>query len=348
MDVLRRIGKSIPESILARDHEWRRSVADRQGKWVPEFVLQGTPISQCPICQRSDPRPAGLVAQVEYLQCDECGHLFCGISPSAEFLEAYYKADNSAQRKTYLENADGVIDNRQSQIALEKALFVNEVARNFTSGVEQGSPLWVDIGSGVGDLLVSALGLGFDVHGFEPDEAQVQVALNRGVPTTSAYISPREPIPEPIQHADIVSLLNLLEHIAHPVEFVSHLTAGNRTGSFVAIEVPRQPSVSSILQLSGFYQSHRHIYPPEHLQIFSEQSITKLLKFCDYEPRGIWVFGSDALEVFASVRDSYGEGGRFDDEMGRTRVESLQQSVDNHGLSDNMLLVAQKIGSGIP
>ncbi len=343
MDAVRKIGKSIPLSILARDTEWRRSVGARQGEWLPEFVRDGTPVSACPVCHETGALLAGQIEEVEYRQCGLCSHLFCGISPSPRFLDAYYQSDNSAQRMTYLEISPEIKSDRQSQISSEKAVFISEVVRRNTPDFNNRAPLWVDVGSGVGELLLAAKALGYEVHGFEPDEAQAEESMGRGIPTTSTFITPMAPIPEVATRADVISLLNLLEHTVLPSEFLSHLTGGSRTGSFLALEVPRHPSLSSVIQLSGFYPSHRHIYPPEHLQIFSETSITKLLVSCSYELRGIWVFGSDALEVFAGVRDSFGEGGRFDDPMVRQNVDKFQQSVDVFGLSDNMLLVAQKV-----
>lgn len=341
---IKKLGKSIPLSTLARDQEWRKSVVERQGAWVPAFMRTGSPISTCPICHTPNSRLAGVVAQVGYLECGDCGHLYCGISPSPEFLKDYYKAGDSAQRKTYLESSDNDKDNRQVEIASEKAHFILKILRACNEGLQDMSALWVDIGSGVGDLLKSARALGFEVQGVEPDGHQVELARKRGVPTISGYISPQEPIPKVVQRAYIITLLNLLEHVANPVEFLRHLTAQNPEGSFLAVEVPRHPSVSSILQLGGYYQTHRHIYPPEHLQIYSERSLNNVLRICGYEPRGIWVFGSDALEIFASVNDSYGNPGRFDDPTDRTRLEELQRSVDNCGMSDNMLVVAEKIG----
>jgi len=333
------VGKEIPLSLLERDAEWRASVQESQLAALE--LLRKEPLAPrlCPICS-SEPFDAGSVLGVSYLQCAECHHLFCSFKPTPKFLDTYYKRVGSGQQLSYVNLDTSAKKARQEDVSNPKAEFIAKVIREEDSLNQRG--LWVDIGSGIGDLLFAAKNLGFTAVGLEPDPTQADIALSRGIKTHKLFFDSGSDFPPEPGQVKVVSLLNVLEHVPDPVPLLCNLSGRMPPGSYLAVEVPRHPSLSSMIQLAGFSPINRHINPPEHLHLFSSVSLERALESASLESVATWIYGSDALEVFFAVGHALGWSSAFDSKNLVDAVNRLQAQIDLGGLSDNMLVVARK------
>lgn len=337
------VGKSISKALLDRDASWRNEIISARQPFMAQFLAQSETESKCPACHSeteiskfSSPNGA------TFLECYSCSHLFSIKAPSRDFLEDYYGSRDSSQIKTYVAPTDEVMESRQKEIARPKARFISDIFLK-TGGRELSSRTWADVGCGIGDLLVEAAGLQFVPVGFETDESQVRVARSRGIPVIQEFLEPGSPSFNSLQHSAIVSMINVLEHVPHPVKILTEISNVLGTGAYLALEVPRNPSLSSIVQRAEIAPIFRHLSPPEHLHIFSDDSLDLMLEKSGFSVLGRWCFGSDALEIFSAVSAQLGRTGNFRDPDLELAINRLQLSIDRSGLSDTQLVVARKV-----
>ena len=336
-----KVGKELPLSLLSRTQSWRLKIIDTQSAAMTRFDDASVDVLECPVCHESS-EEKGAVRGIPYRACSACSHLFSGRMPSEDFLADYYAQAESAQIDSYVNLVPVDVQNRQIEIASQKVEFVREILAQNEFGFVRDPKLWIDVGCGVGDLLVSARELGYKTLGIEADRVQSDVARGRGIQVLNQFLSANDKVPEEILGAEVMSLLNVVEHVADPQRFLESFCGSLKKGSALVIEVPRYPSLSAIFQLAGIHEIHRYINPPEHLNIFSDESMRILMRNLGFELAGIWRYGSDALEAFSSVGDCLGWTGGFNSEPIPDLVASLQDSVDRSNLSDNMIVVAKK------
>lgn len=141
----------------------------------------------------------------------------------------------------------------------------------------------------------------------------------------------------------MVSLFNILEHAPNPAELLAVCAQGLRPGAKVALEVPRHPSLSSFVVNCFSELAARHVYPPDHLHVFSENSLGLILEQAGLEPLSVWLFGQDISEALTSLAAHKGEDAGIPAYLAE-KMSDLQKAVDQLGLGDIMLVVAEKRG----
>jgi hypothetical protein len=114
----------------------------------------------------------------------------------------------------------------------------------------------------------------------------------------------------------------------------------------VVLEVPRHPSLSSFSNRVFPEMASRHMYPPDHLHIFTENSLSLMLKECNLCIENIWVFGQDFYEVITSMAalGRCEKSSIFDKIL--ESANSVQEAIDRNNLSDIMIVICKKIKRG--
>ena len=205
---------------------------------------------------------------------------------------------------------------------------------------EKPAGKWVDIGSGAGEVVFAATDAGWDASGIESDQDECDFANSKGLKVTHEYLS-EETFTRFLQGAQVVSLFNVLEHIPDPRGFLSNIAGALNVG-FLIFEVPRHPSLSSLSSELFPAMACRHIYPPDHLHIFSERSANILLEGTGFDVAGKWYFGQDFFDLICSAGANQGLGtNSVWAEIARV-APKVQQVIDEEGLADTMIVVAYK------
>jgi SAM-dependent methyltransferase len=278
------------------------------------------------------------VDQVTYGHCTQCNHVQSSVRPTSVFLNTLYGSDNeesSSQDLAYVNISTSTTEARIYEIAEPKVEWVsNSIAFNLQD-------LWVDLGSGTGDTLMAAKKFGFDVLGIEISPTEISVAESRLLPTIPMFFDGSQNIPQ-IQTARVVSIFNVLEHALNPVDFLSSISRQMASGSYLVIEVPRLDGLSTVIQRSRPKTVYRHIFAPDHINIFSDISMDYCLSKLSFERVATWYFGSDALEVFSYVMNIVYPENSESLEKYTEEINLLQKQIDLIGASDVMLLIAKK------
>lgn len=208
-------------------------------------------------------------------QCQTCCHQFICPSPSSNFLEAFYSSYMSAAKSGFYEarysaSIPNSFRNYYGQW-LDKVLFL----RQGSSGN------LLDIGSGLGMFLRLAREKGFHVAGIEPNaEAVEYLAREYDIAVSNSllenYIG--------TQQFDVVTMWDLLEHLADPRMALSKIKTILKPGGIMVLEIPVRDSIlhwaakiAYSLTLGVVKRPLYLTYGVHHLQYFSEKSIISFL-----------------------------------------------------------------------
>ena len=146
---------------------------------------------------------------------------------------------------------------------------------------------------------------------------------------------------ELMRDANIISLFNVVEHISDPLALLKAISLGARPNAWIVIEVPRHPSISSLSNAFFPAMSARHICPPDHLHIFTDKSLRLLLEQAKIDAKALWFFGQDYQDlVMTGVAGSDVFNQAFLDQV-LDCAPAIQQSIDQAGLSDTVLVVGR-------
>jgi 2-polyprenyl-3-methyl-5-hydroxy-6-metoxy-1,4-benzoquinol methylase len=148
----------------------------------------------------------------------------------------------------------------------------------------------LDIGAASGILVEQALKMGFRAQGIEPSRRFTEEAKKRNLKVHFGTL----PHPDITGHFDIITLIDVLEHIPDPLEILKRMSASlGRKGIGVVVT----PDVESLaVRLMGWKWWH---FRAAHIVYFSRRTLLKALDTAGLKPITIryagWVFTMDYL-----------------------------------------------------
>jgi 2-polyprenyl-3-methyl-5-hydroxy-6-metoxy-1,4-benzoquinol methylase len=338
--VARYHNKPIDMLSLNRTAAWKTDIADKQRKMSRLLYGKRISLSACPICKSKRHEIFVKVFGYAFHQCNSCGHIFSKTPPKSSAIKDLYASNNNpgkikaVQAEIYARKE--LYDKRVKNIALPKLKFI-------TKRIRPGGK-WIDIGAGVGEIIKAATLLGWDASGLESDATEISFARLMGIKLTNVFID-RQDLSRYVKDARVVSLFNVLEHVPSPCDFMSVLSKNMRKGAKLVIEAPRHPSISSFSNSVFPEYAARHIYPPDHLHIFTERSLAIVLEKNHFKIEVIWLFGQDIFEAFSSMAIKRKYQNYPNQELFRqvlSAVNDIQKSIDMNELSDAMIMIATK------
>lgn len=334
-DAPRKFGKPIDMKRLKRNLGWRRETAEEQRAVAERYAhTKLPPVAACPVCGGGQNRPFVTVYGTEFLECGSCGNLYMKTPPDPEAVARLYvgaEDEKCIQDKIYID--EEIFQQRVCDIAEPKVEFVREL-------LDPGGT-WIDIGCGTGELLTAAGKRGWRAVGVEPDPASARFARAHGIEVHEGYL-PSSGLNYLFEDASVVSMINVLEHVSDPLGLLREVASLVPSGAAVVFEVPRHPSLSSYINYLFPELAYRHIYPPDHLNIFTEQSVEGMLRDCGLTASGIWVFGQDMQDLLsvATIAAQKEETPLLGQLIEAT--PDLQKVLDRQGLADVLFVVAIK------
>jgi 2-polyprenyl-3-methyl-5-hydroxy-6-metoxy-1,4-benzoquinol methylase len=130
----------------------------------------------------------------------------------------------------------------------------------------------LEIGCGMGDFLLEAQSIGFNVSGLEVTDHLVEFA-NRRLGFSSVQKGFIETSTFQKESFDVVAFFDVIEHVRKPVDFLTHVSGLLKNNGKVYIVTPSLDSWSAKLLGKNWME-----YKVEHLFYFSKKSMTLLLE----------------------------------------------------------------------
>jgi 2-polyprenyl-3-methyl-5-hydroxy-6-metoxy-1,4-benzoquinol methylase len=234
------------------------------------FTLKSYP---CPLCGAFEKRVVetkrGRVVAIDFsiVACTTCGHVRVDPRIADEDLDELYDAgyyrgegfdatiDYSSQptKETIAENAD-IIDS------------IAEAAGGSVRGLR-----WLDVGCGTGTLLEQARDRGANVCGYDSSAAALATSELKRIPLLDAAS-----LEENAQTFDIVSAIEVIEHVPDPRAFLQFLAARAQPGGVVFVRtgnwnlVRRLPGTPYLMP-----EGHIHYFTPNVMRRLFAQSMLR-------------------------------------------------------------------------
>jgi len=293
--------------------------------------------NRCYLCGSQAYKEMVQIQGFTYVQCDQCTHVFTTRRYSDESLTRFYQKNQYYSQITYANKETCFY--RRDNVARPKVEFVEK----FTNGVCGN---WLDVGSGVGDIVSVAKEKGWNATGLEISESSVQFA--KEMFDIALLQQPFENYCEQNRHLansiDVISFIGLLEHVVNPIDYLKKAWQMLKMSGLVVMQLPNANSLSSMAQSVFPEHVFRHMSPVEHIMIFTENSLNWALEKTGFEPIAMWYFGMDIYELFNHLLllDSR----VHDTELFKTlykNMNELQYVLDRQQLSDLLFCVAKKI-----
>lgn len=335
---IRKYGKNVNMRFLKRDIEKIKQMIDSCARFSYENLIQFNEKQNydCRICHSKNLSKFTNVRGYEYVKCTDCESIVLLNTPNVKRL---YEKEGTTASTIYLD--DEVFQRRVETIALPKIEFVVQKLNRRSHHV------WCDIGCGVGELLAGLkqkYNNEIEGIGIEIDPAEIRFGQDRGLKIVQGFIDPDNTpneIIEIIRSADVVSMLNVLEHIEKPDDVINFYKRHMKSGAYLVIEVPRHPSLASFVNLTSADLTYRHIVPPVHLQVFSEISIEKMAGK-EFKLVGTWGFGQGFTDILTSMMllGNITQTDLYENLMDISN--DVQKVIDEKGFSDQMIYVLEK------
>ena len=188
--------------------------------------------------------------------------------------------------------------------------------------------------------------IGIKAVGIESDFREVEFARKVcGLDIIEGYVdskNPNDKIINAIHEASIISFFNVLEHIPNPIDFINDIYQYSNENSILVFEVPRHPSLASFSNLVSHDAVYRHIVPPQHLQIFTEDGVDEILKN-KYEVIGKWGFGQGFFDILteSAINANLENLDLYNQLIDQSNP--IQKVIDEVGFSDTMIFVCKKV-----
>ena len=341
-DFLYKYGKEIDMRMLNRNLDNIRKMKEDRKKASLNNLNEFNPNIKinCPICGCEEYILYVNIYGYQYCECQNCKSIFLANLPNAEEL---YQGNDEIAVEHYVDKE--IFNKRKEIIAKPKLNFVLDVLKeHYGNDFTIGS--WLDIGCATGELLSFVKDLGIKTVGIESDFREVRFAREFcGLDIIEGYVdskNPDEKIINAINEASVISFINVLEHIPNPVDFINDIYMYSHDNSILVFEVPRHPSLASFSNLVSHDAVYRHIVPPQHLQIFTEDGVNKILKG-KYEVIGKWGFGQGFFDILTecAINANLDNLELYNQLIDESNI--IQKVIDEVGFSDTMIFVCRKV-----
>ncbi len=188
----------------------------------------------------------------------------------------------------------------------------------------------LDVGCGWAQALEHFKRQGAVCYGFDPAPEAVDHARRLGLNVKQAGMETAAVFPA--ERFDVVTLFNVLEHLADPVAILREIRERVLApGGVLVIEVPNEFDAFQVCGQRVHGLTEWWVAPPAHLNYFSNDSLHRLLEGLGYTVQ--WTESSFPLEMFLVFGDNY----VADRTLGRScheRRMAFEMNLRKHGFRE--------------
>lgn len=222
--------------------------------------------AECLVCA-SPAKPVGVKSGYPFYRCRDCGLLFVWPIPADNLT--IYSEDYFAGAHGGFGYVDYDQDKAQMTSTFESYL---EILAARSSGVGD----LLDVGAATGFFLDLARARGWRTVGVEPSAFAVRVATKKGLDVKQGVV---ENLDIPAASFDVITMWDVIEHVNDPRASLAAAFRLLRPGGILAINTPDSGSI--LARLLGL--RWHLVLPPEHLVLFHQESLRRLLAESRFE-----------------------------------------------------------------
>ncbi len=195
----------------------------------------------------------------DIFRCEACGFLEC---PTVPDVVSYYEdMDDAEYEATRAERA------LQARRLLQRVAAVKPAGR------------LLDVGAGSGILVKEARDLGYDAEGIEPSKSLTARAAALGLPVHGGVL----PSPDVTGPYDVVTLVDVIEHVTHPVTLLGQIGSVLSDDGVCLIVTPDVRSFAA--RLMGWKWWHYRI---AHIGYFDRATLSRAASAAGMEVVQTW------------------------------------------------------------
>lgn len=163
---------------------------------------------------------------------------------------------------------------RTAGLSQELQLYRKDFFGKFVEKYKLEGKKIIEIGAGCGEFLSIMDTTGAVCYGLEHLEGSVEVCRRKGLKVSQGFVEGEN---TQLEHApyDAFFIMNFLEHIPNPSEFLAGIANNLTDGGIGLVEVPNMDMVLEKMMFSEFIS--------DHLMYFTEKSLRNLLEISGFE-----------------------------------------------------------------
>ncbi|MCM8831833.1 MAG: class I SAM-dependent methyltransferase [Candidatus Omnitrophica bacterium] len=244
------------------------------------------------------------------IDCEICGFKHLDPIPTEERIKKFYKnkyfdlVKKGGRAPEIRRLMKGGKESKAELKWLESTLY-NDINTILGKHLSRGSRNLCDIGCGTGNFLKYMKKKGWEGIGIEPSQEGARRSEDSEL--TIYNLSLEEFInayPESINTFDAVTLLNVLEHVPYPINFLQNVKRllKPRTG-MICIRVPNDFNMLQIYVQKKLNKEAWWIAVPDHINYFNLEALKKLLISLGFNI--VYATADFPMEIFLLMGDDY-------------------------------------------
>jgi 2-polyprenyl-3-methyl-5-hydroxy-6-metoxy-1,4-benzoquinol methylase len=252
-----------------KEYHRRRALAERQVLEEAKHNRSMFRDNACPACgERSASadnfsNPVGFSFKV----CPHDGTIYMDPVPTEATLARLYNDGSYSFLWTRGKRPDAV------QVKPEGLVEFGHILRCFEFPADR-RPTLLDVGCATGGLLMTARAK-FDVEGVELSDELSRIARQNGFQVTIGTLTDVQGA----ERFDVVTMLQLIEHIVDPTDILSDVRRLLRPGGILYLNTPNIDSASFRL----FHDRHMHVSSFGHVSLYTRESLDRLARRSGFE-----------------------------------------------------------------
>lgn len=279
---------------------------------------------------------------IEYVICDNCGHVNGKYQDTEQFAKEVYETQDYGKnyRVNHLnESEESAYKERTDNIYVPKVNFLTEC-------IDKKKIIKVlDVGAGSGYFVSALMKSGISSIGIEVSEQQVVYGNNFLCENSLIHVQQDKTV-DFINGTDCntISFIGVLEHLSNLNEVIRAINENDNI-KYIYFSVPMF-SYSVILE-----SIHPEVFNRQlggtHTHLFTDDSISWLIKENNWEVLGKWYFGTDVADCFRNVvvENHYNGNDELNEifyKKSSEILDSLQNIIDRQHFCSEVHVVVRK------